>query len=416
METAEVELSVLIPTRNRPDTLRYSIQSVIRLCDVKFELVIADNSSNSLTAQIVETFNDPRIKYLPPVGDLSMSRNWERAVNSAEGRFITILGDDDALNAAYVGSVLKWIEVFEVDAVVWSKAEFGWPDHPDEDFAGVLAYRNGPFELQVRRSSILFALARHMRRSYTELICPYSAIVRRDLFDKVRTSSSTSRVFAGASPDISSALALTSLSQSYLYTNFPVSINGASAASNGTQFIRSWLEPGAEHRDFLRLSGHSRHRCLDRLPSVLFAFADDYLSVRDDLKVRRFRSFRWRTYIRRLCEEARSSPYRDILLDGAKRTAECRHIRPSLLQRHMSPSITRVSKQTTLRRVGLRDVYEASTQLEAAIASQFGENLSDMKLRVIPAPAPWRSGPFAFKTFAKAFVFRLLVGRSFAIS
>jgi len=55
--------SIVIPTRQRHDTLQYAIQTVLNQSYEDFELIIMDNMSTEETRLVVESFQDDRIKY-----------------------------------------------------------------------------------------------------------------------------------------------------------------------------------------------------------------------------------------------------------------------------------------------------------------------------------------------------------------
>ena len=93
----QVLFSIIIPTRQRHDTLKYSIQSIINQTYKEFELIVMDNFSPPETAEVVALFNDQRIKYYRATERLSMSDNWELGLSYAPGEYIFVLGDDDAL-------------------------------------------------------------------------------------------------------------------------------------------------------------------------------------------------------------------------------------------------------------------------------------------------------------------------------
>ena len=86
--------SVVIPTRNRPDFAKETIQSVLNQTFTDFEIVLSDNSDadNNQTFECVAQFDDDRIRYFR-VHDLSMADNWEYARKQATGEYITLMGD-----------------------------------------------------------------------------------------------------------------------------------------------------------------------------------------------------------------------------------------------------------------------------------------------------------------------------------
>jgi glycosyltransferase involved in cell wall biosynthesis len=61
-----MKISIIIPTHNRAESLKSTIQSIVSLQDDNFfELVIVDNNSTDYTKQIVEEFSSLiEIKYI----------------------------------------------------------------------------------------------------------------------------------------------------------------------------------------------------------------------------------------------------------------------------------------------------------------------------------------------------------------
>jgi len=89
--------SVLIPTRNRADLLKYAIQSVLEQdCD-DYEFIISDNDSSEDTHRTVLEFNSPKIRYVNTGKYLNGNDSWNFAYTQAAGDYILLLGDDDYL-------------------------------------------------------------------------------------------------------------------------------------------------------------------------------------------------------------------------------------------------------------------------------------------------------------------------------
>ena len=89
--------SIVIPTYNRGDLVRYAIQSVLKQTFGDFEIVVSDNCSTDDTPEVVTGFTDPRLRYVRPPRHLVIADNWEFARSKATGKLILMLGDDDAL-------------------------------------------------------------------------------------------------------------------------------------------------------------------------------------------------------------------------------------------------------------------------------------------------------------------------------
>ena len=87
--------SIVVPTRNRPDTLRSALTTCIAQNYDDYEIVVCDNSEGRDSEEVVRDLASPRIRYLAPSQALAMSANWERGVTEARGEYVTVLGDDD---------------------------------------------------------------------------------------------------------------------------------------------------------------------------------------------------------------------------------------------------------------------------------------------------------------------------------
>src|SRR5579871_6012309 len=94
---ATPRFSVVIPTRNRARYLRASIRTVLHQRFQDFEVVVSDNCSNPETKQVVDGFQDPRLRYYRSDVPLAMTDNWETAISQAKGEYVIVIGDDDGL-------------------------------------------------------------------------------------------------------------------------------------------------------------------------------------------------------------------------------------------------------------------------------------------------------------------------------
>jgi len=87
-------ISVLIPTYNRRNTLIEAIKSVLNQTYQDFEIIIIDDGSQEPVRKIIDNINDTRIKYIYQENSgVSVARN--TGLNFASGDFISFLDDDD---------------------------------------------------------------------------------------------------------------------------------------------------------------------------------------------------------------------------------------------------------------------------------------------------------------------------------
>ena len=91
-------ISVIIPTHDRPETLRKAIISVINQTYKNIEILVMTNNTTSETIDVIKNFNDIRIKIfdvkvIPNKNIIARARN--EAFINCNGEYITFLDDDD---------------------------------------------------------------------------------------------------------------------------------------------------------------------------------------------------------------------------------------------------------------------------------------------------------------------------------
>ncbi len=87
-------VSVIIPTYNRNELLTRAIESVLIQGFDDFEVLVIDGARSDSTRELVHSFGDGRIRYIPQKGKgIANARNL--GVMKARGKFIAFIDDDD---------------------------------------------------------------------------------------------------------------------------------------------------------------------------------------------------------------------------------------------------------------------------------------------------------------------------------
>ena len=89
------KVSVIIPTHNRAELLKSAIASVLAQTFNDFEIIVIDDHSTDATPLMVNSFYDPRIKYLKNEGKNGPSTARNLGIAEARGEYIAFLDDDD---------------------------------------------------------------------------------------------------------------------------------------------------------------------------------------------------------------------------------------------------------------------------------------------------------------------------------
>ena len=97
-----MKFSVLLPTRNGGPYLENCIRSILEQGYDDMELVISDNANTDKTPEIIRQFvGDSRVKTMRLGCVLSVTDNWNNALNGSSGDYILMMGDDDYLLPGY---------------------------------------------------------------------------------------------------------------------------------------------------------------------------------------------------------------------------------------------------------------------------------------------------------------------------
>lgn len=94
-EKDEVLVSVLIPVYNAEAFIRESIDSVLSQTLTDFELLLVDDGSTDKSAEIITSYTDKRIKFIPCSHDFIKTLN--RGLDIAKGKYIALLDHDDIM-------------------------------------------------------------------------------------------------------------------------------------------------------------------------------------------------------------------------------------------------------------------------------------------------------------------------------
>jgi glycosyltransferase involved in cell wall biosynthesis len=234
--------SIIIPTRERPDTLKSTIQSVLNQTSGNFEIVIADNCSTPATESVARSFSDDRIKYQRSDISLSMADNWEAGLSKSRGDFIFILGDDDALMPDALEAANELIDTHDLQVISWLRFFYAW----DSSIVPWLQNRLGVNLQQlaeIKNSRHTLQEFYDGKFSYEQLPMAYNSFIHRDIVDRVK--SIHGRYFDTHCPDSFSGIANAYFTDQYLYSYRALSITGTSGYSNGA----AQLYPGLNNKD-----------------------------------------------------------------------------------------------------------------------------------------------------------------------
>ena len=100
-------VTVGIPTFNRADLLRETIESVLGQTYRNFRVIVSDNASTDETQEVVASVSDARLEYVRADKNIGMIGNFNRLIKLTDTEFLMLLPDDDCLHPDYLRSVVE---------------------------------------------------------------------------------------------------------------------------------------------------------------------------------------------------------------------------------------------------------------------------------------------------------------------
>lgn len=90
-----IEVSVVIPTHNRPDRLQVTLAGVLAQRDVDLEVIIVDDGSSAGAAEVYRTLDSDRVHVLRHEQPRRPAAARNTGIEAAQGEWIAFLDDDD---------------------------------------------------------------------------------------------------------------------------------------------------------------------------------------------------------------------------------------------------------------------------------------------------------------------------------
>jgi glycosyltransferase involved in cell wall biosynthesis len=245
MESKEILLSILIPTKDRYECLLPVLTACLKYIPTdKFEIIVQDNSNdNSEIQNYLRETNNEKLKYFYTQTSLSITENTILAVSNAKGKYITFIGDDDLVSPFIIDIVDLMIQknisclIHKPAHYWWNTVEFAHPSSYNQKCALWMVddISIEPNELDAKKE--LEFVIQSGAVSYFNLPRLYHGIVKMEVLEIIKQKTGT--YLPGGCPDISFATALALVVDTCYYIHYPVTVFGASKNSGGGMSARN---------------------------------------------------------------------------------------------------------------------------------------------------------------------------------
>jgi glycosyltransferase involved in cell wall biosynthesis len=172
-------VSVIIPSYNHEQFVEECIQSVLDQTFQDFEIIITDDASSDHTVQIIERFDDPRIKLFKHSKNKGASIAANNCIVHSKGKYIAMLSSDDAWHPEKLEIQATYLDQHPEIGAVFGKVD--WVDETGQSIKD----KNFPYMnvFDVRNRS-RFEWLRHFFYK-GNCLCHPCSLVRRECYKEI---------------------------------------------------------------------------------------------------------------------------------------------------------------------------------------------------------------------------------------
>jgi len=278
--------SVLVPTRQRPDTLPATLATLVDQPGDDYEIVVADNCGDERVDKVIKSAQarHPRVKHTRSDRILPMAVNWERGLAACSGEYVTVLGDDDGFLPSTFDVLRSLVSLSKAKVIAWDVHAYWWPDTIAHWNRNKLYAVLGSNDLVWKESRPVLVQTYRNIVTFGELPSIYTGIVHRDLINSVIAKFGGYFVPAEMPPDVCSGIINLTCTGRFLHSSRPLTVRGNSRHSTGTSYwARSFGKE--QQQTYLREEGKTLeqlyHASINPSENVGFCVAMNKLHIKD---------------------------------------------------------------------------------------------------------------------------------------
>ena len=184
-------VSIIVPTFNRKDMLKETLDSILNQTYSNFELIVVDNYSNYDFFQSIKSLNDKRIKSFQNNNNGVIAANRNFGISLSKGEYIAFCDDDDI----WEPSKLKT----QIESMQKENADLSFTD------IGFLMNAKGYNLLHDFQRKILSLIVNMGSKSiflFQNVICNSTVVVRKEVLNRVGVFNESSSIVKAEDYDL----------------------------------------------------------------------------------------------------------------------------------------------------------------------------------------------------------------------
>nr|WP_288466437.1 glycosyltransferase [uncultured Pseudomonas sp.] len=186
----DVDVTVTVMSYNNAPYLAQTIESVLSQEGVSLELLVFDDRSSDGSVEVLNGYvGDPRFSFQVNPVNLGMAGNYNRCVQSGNGRYLVVLGSDDVLYPGHLASLVAAMNACPGAALGYAQCNWidengrfiRYADHPGHRRQSYSGGRDEVADLLTFDSYITPSAAILRRSALPHVALPEGGIHRHDL-------------------------------------------------------------------------------------------------------------------------------------------------------------------------------------------------------------------------------------------
>jgi glycosyltransferase involved in cell wall biosynthesis len=272
--------TVVIPTRERYGTLEHALHTCVIQDYDNLEILVSDNFSQDRTREAVESYKDPRIRYINTGNRLSMTGNYEFALSHVKPKgYVIYIGDDDGLLPNAIRDINAVIVETGTKVLRWDLPTYWWPT-AESNRANRLCIPSLGSGTTIRDSAATIQSILSFKESFPSLPMMYlNSAIEYGVIKRIKDSSGW--FYHSMTPDVYSGFAIAGTVVSFVNSRRSYAIAGVSHHSIGASELGNSLTGPAKM--YLSEDNLPFYSSLIFCPSIDQIVIECFLQARDHL-------------------------------------------------------------------------------------------------------------------------------------
>lgn len=276
-------LSIIIATKGREYYCVKTIEAILTLLNNNSEIVISDNSDSDYIEENVIRLDDSRIIYKHTREIITVSENYNIAIDNSSGKYLCMIGDDDGI-LSNIYKALQFAIDNDIDAISQNVViNYVWPEKGKTNGTLYLTeFTEKEESVDVGRSLIRY-LENGSCTNPRDFNLPaiYHGLVKKSILTQIKNA--TGDYILGVSPDSYTSVALACFIKKQYCVYYPFTIGGACQDSWSAQNMRkSYCGPIRSNSQFAlneKKHGYIWHKMIPQYYSVQTIWAESSLQA-----------------------------------------------------------------------------------------------------------------------------------------